>query len=86
MKTLTPSKARKNITDLLTRAANGEDIGIINPATGQVIALRPVAIYSEDYALMEYGLSKEELARSYRRTLAEVKKERAAGKLKPFDL
>ena len=86
MQTLTLSKARKNITDLLTRAANGEDIGIINPSTGQVIALRPVAIYSEDYALMEYGLSKKELARSYRRTLAEVKKERAAGKLKPFDL
>lgn len=86
MKTLTPTKARKNITALLTRAANGEDIGIIHPTTGQVIALRPVAVYSEDYALREYALDQKTLEQAWRKTTAAIRKERAAGKLRAFDL
>jgi hypothetical protein len=38
------------------------------------------------YALKEYGLTKEELDRSYGKTLQDIKEERAAGKLKEFDL
>ena len=86
MKTLTPTKARKNITSLLTRAANGEDIGIIHPTTGQIIALRPVAVYSEDYALREYALDQKTLERAWRKTTAEIRQERATGKLREFDL
>lgn len=86
MKTLTPTKARKNITALLTRAANGEDIGIVHPNTGQIIALRPVAVYSEDYALREYALERETLDRAWRKTAKAVRQERAAGKLREFDL
>ena len=86
MKTLTPTAARKNITSLLTRAANGEDIGIIHPTTGQIIALRPVAVYSEDYALREYALDQKTLERAWCKTTADIRKERAAGKLRAFDL
>lgn len=49
MKTLTATKARQNLGNWLQRAAHGEDIGIIHSATGQIIALRPVEVYSRDY-------------------------------------
>lgn len=39
----------------------GEDVGIL--CGNQVVALRPVQVYSEDYALQEYGLTKKELNR-----------------------
>jgi antitoxin (DNA-binding transcriptional repressor) of toxin-antitoxin stability system len=64
MKTLTPTKARKNLSELLSRAVRGEDIGIVHAASGQIVALRPVQVYSEDYALVEYGLTKAELKRA----------------------
>jgi hypothetical protein len=86
MKTMTATKARQALGDLLLRAIKGEDIGIVHSATGKIVALRPVEVYSEDYALMEYGLIKKEVDRSYRRVSKEIKKERAAGKLKRFDL
>lgn len=86
MKTLTATQARQALGDLLFRAIKGEDIGIVHSATGKIVALRPVEVYSEDYALMEYGLSKKELERSYRKVSKEIKKERATGKLNRFDL
>ena len=52
MTTLSPTRARANLTSLLKRAANGEDIGILHG--DKVIALRPVNVYSDDYALREY--------------------------------
>ena len=64
MKTLTPAKACKNLSDLLSRAVRGEDIGILDAASGQIVALRPVRVYSEDYALVEYGLTQAELKRA----------------------
>jgi hypothetical protein len=42
-----------NLTSLLKRATNGEDIGISHG--DKVIALRPVTVHSDDYALQEYG-------------------------------
>jgi antitoxin (DNA-binding transcriptional repressor) of toxin-antitoxin stability system len=84
MKTLTATQARKNLTALLNRAKRGEDIGIISGDS--VIALRPVQVFSEDYAMTEYGLTKEELDRAYKKIGAEIKRERKAGKLKEFDL
>ena len=65
MKTLTITKARQNLGGWLARALRGEDIGIIHP-TGEIIALRPTRVYSEDYALTEYGLTQPELKRAIR--------------------
>lgn len=63
MKTLTITKARQNLGGWLGRALRGEDIGIIHP-TGEIVALRPTKVYSEDYALTEYGLTQPELKRA----------------------
>jgi hypothetical protein len=63
MKTLTITKARQNLGDWLGRALRGEDIGIIHP-TGEIVALRPTKVYSEDYGLTEYGLTQSESKRA----------------------
>lgn len=82
MKTMTATKARQALGDLLLRAIKGEDIGIVHSATGKIVALRPVEVYSEDYALMEYGLGKAELERAAKKVDAEIEKARKTGKLK----
>ena len=74
MITLSPTQARVNLSSLLRRAAQGEDIGILHG--GMVIALRPVNIYSEDYALCEYGVTEKELKEFDRKTTHEIKKDR----------
>ena len=63
---MTATKARQNLGTLLTRAIQGEDIGIVHPGSGKIIALRPVEVYSDDYALLEYGLTGTELKRAVR--------------------
>jgi prevent-host-death family protein len=60
MKTLTAAKARRNLAEYLARALKGEDIGIVDSGTGRIVALRPVQVYSEDYALTEYGIGANE--------------------------
>jgi len=82
MTTLSPTAARANLTRWLKRAAGGEDIGIL--CGGQVIALRPVKIYSEDYAQREYGVTGAELNAFVKRTDAEIKRERKAGRLRRY--
>jgi hypothetical protein len=82
MKTLTATEARQNLGSWLSRALKGEDIGIV--CEGQVVALRPVKIYSEDYALIEYGLTRDEVERSYKNVSRQVELERKRGKLKKF--
>ena len=84
MKTLTATAARQNLGELLGRALKGEDIGIVHSATGKIIALRPVEVYSEDYALIEYGLTEEEMKRAEKKILSEIKQERKEGKLKAW--
>jgi antitoxin (DNA-binding transcriptional repressor) of toxin-antitoxin stability system len=61
MKTLTATKARQNLSAILSRALRGEDIGIV--CEGEIVALRPVKVYSEDYALIEYGLTDVQMKR-----------------------
>ena len=75
MKTLTATQARQNLGSWLTRALRGEDIGIV--CEGKVVALRPVEVYSEDYALQEYGLPPEKMKRVEKRVLAQLASERA---------
>ena len=76
MKTLTASEARQNLGSWLARALKGEDIGIV--CEGKIVALRPVDVYSEDYALIEYGLTDRELKRAERNILKTLKHEKAA--------
>jgi antitoxin (DNA-binding transcriptional repressor) of toxin-antitoxin stability system len=80
--TLSPTQARVNLTSLLKRAANGEDIGILHG--DQVIALRPVTVHSDDYALREYGVTEKELDRFVKRANQRIKRERKAGKIKEY--
>lgn len=82
MTTLSPTQARTNLSSLLKRAAKGEDIGILHG--DQVIALRPVAVHSDDYALREYGVTEEELSRFVHRTKQQIARDRKAGKMKVF--
>ena len=82
MTTLSPTQARTNLSSLLKRAAKGEDIGILHG--DQVIALRPVKIYSDDYALREYAMTKKGLARFVKRMNQEIAREYKAGTVKRY--
>jgi hypothetical protein len=84
MTTLSPTKARTNLTHWLKRAANGEDIGIL--CGDQVIALRPVKVYSEhlSYAKGEYGVTEQELEKFTKRTDREIVRDRKAGRIRRF--
>ena len=77
MKTLTATKARQNLGAWLERAANGEDIGIVHSATGKIIALRPVEVYSDDYAFNEYGIEPKEMERIEKNIVKKLKNEKA---------
>jgi len=81
MTTLSPTKARANLTKWLKRAAAGEDIGIL--CGDKVIALRAVKVISEDsdYAKREYGVTDTELDAFVKRADAELKRDRKAGKI-----
>jgi hypothetical protein len=52
MKTLTVTQGRSRLGYWLRKAVQGQDIGFV--FEGKVIALRPVEVYSGDYALQEY--------------------------------
>ena len=82
MTTLSPTRARANLTSLLKRAAKGEDIGILHD--GNVIALRPVTVYSDDYALQEYGVTEKELDRFVRRMDKRIAREQKTGTIKRY--
>jgi antitoxin (DNA-binding transcriptional repressor) of toxin-antitoxin stability system len=82
MTTLSPTRARANLTSLLKRAAKGEDIGILHD--GNVIALRPVTVHSDDYALQEYGVTEKELDRFVKRMKRQIARDRRAGRMKVF--
>jgi len=82
MTTLTPTRARANLSALLRRALNGDDIGIV--LDGKIIALRPVAVESIDYATREYDVTATELAHFEKRTHEKVAKDRKQGKLREF--
>ena len=82
MTTLSPTKARSNLTAWLKKAAAGEDIGIL--FGDKVIALRPVEVESTDYAEREYGVTKEELEKFADHWDAKIKKNRKAGKYRVY--
>jgi antitoxin (DNA-binding transcriptional repressor) of toxin-antitoxin stability system len=82
MTTLSPTQARVNLTSLLKRAANGEDIGILHG--DKVIALRPVSVHADDYALREYGVTEEQLDRFVKHADRQISRERKTGKIKKY--
>jgi len=75
MKTLTQAQARQNLGSLLQAAIRGKDIGIL--CDGEIVALRPVKVYSEDYALQEYGVSAAALARAEKKIGRQLAREPA---------
>ncbi len=83
MTTLSPTKARSNLTGWLKKAAAGEDIGILYG--DKVIALRPVEVESTDYAWTEYGVTKQEMKKFSKRMNAKIKENRKAGKYKVYN-
>ena len=82
MTTLSPTQARTNLSSLLKRAAKGEDIGILHG--DQIIALRPVTVHSDDYALREYGATEQELDRFVKHANRQIAQERKAGTIKRY--
>jgi antitoxin (DNA-binding transcriptional repressor) of toxin-antitoxin stability system len=82
MLTLTPTAARSNLSELLRRALKGDDIGIV--VDGKIVALRPVAVESMDYATREYGATVAELDQFEQRTHGQIEKARKEGKLHDF--
>ena len=63
---MTATQARQRLGTILSRVLQGEDIGIVHSGSGRIVALRPVEVYSEDYALIEYGLRNKELKQAVR--------------------
>jgi len=82
MTTLTPARARGDLPRLLRRALKGDDIGIV--MDGRVVALRPVAVESMDYAEREYGLTAGEMETIESKLHGQIQKDRKAGKLHEF--
>ena len=84
MTTLSPTKARANLTHWLKRASAGEDIGIL--CGDKVIALRAVRVFAEDsdYAKREYGVTDTELDAFVKRADAELKRDFMAGRMSKY--
>ena len=82
MLTLTPTAARSNLSQLLRKALQGEDIGIL--VDGKIVALRPVTVESTDYAQREYGVTAKELETLEKQVHGRIKKARSQGKLHEF--
>ncbi len=83
MKTLSITEGRRNLSALLKRALRGEDVGFF--VDGKVVALRPVTVSSDDYALREYAVSEEQAERAFHAVKAEIESARKSGKIVPFE-
>ena len=82
MKTLTITEGRGRLGYWLKKAAEGQDIGFL--FEGKVVALRPVTVHSEDYALQEYGLTESEMTAAAKRISADIKAARKRGEVTKF--
>jgi len=79
MKTLTITEAKKNLSQWLVAAAQGEDIGIICGA--DIIALRKVEVESTDYAQRAYGVTPEQVTALEKATDKRYQQLKRSGKL-----
>jgi len=82
MKTLTVTEGRGRLGYWLKMAMLGEDIGFVYE--GKIVALRPVNVTSDDYALQEYGLTASEMARAEKKIATEIKLASKRGELTGF--
>jgi hypothetical protein len=82
MKTLTVTAARQNLGAWLKKTLQGEDIGVM--IDGAIVAFRPVKVYSEDYAVQEYGATPDELDKFAQAANQELDADRKGRRLKPF--
>ena len=82
MKTLTITEGRGRLGYWLKKATQGDDIGFV--FGGRIVALRPVEVYSSDYALQEYGLSEDEMASAEERICNGIRSARARKEVKQF--
>ena len=82
MKTLSITEGRQNLGAWLKRALRGEDVGFL--VDGRVVALRPVEVHSDDYALHEYGVSEKQAELAYQAVKSDVRKARASRQTRPF--
>jgi hypothetical protein len=82
MKTLTITEGRGRLGYWLKKAVQGEDIGFM--IDGKVVALRPVEVFSSDYALQEYALSEREMATTEKKIGNNIKSARARGEVTRF--
>jgi len=83
MQTTTPTKARANLSALLRKALNGEEIGIV--CNGRIVALRPVEVTATDYIAAEYGIAANEIQQLAANLDAKAKRAIKAGKARSFD-
>jgi antitoxin (DNA-binding transcriptional repressor) of toxin-antitoxin stability system len=67
MKTLSITEARANLSVVLERAKNGEDIGILSG--NKIVQLKPVEVVSweDSYLYQEYGVGPDEWERFRKR-------------------
>ena len=82
MKTLTITEGRGRLGHWLKKATEGEDVGFV--FEGKIVALRPVEVTSNDYALREYALTPAEVAKAEKRISAEIKSARKRGEIARF--
>lgn len=78
MKTLSIAEGRQNLGTWLKRALHGEDVGFV--VDGRVVALRPVEVHSDDFALQEYGMDDRQMERAYRTVKTNVRKAQTSSK------
>ena len=81
MKTLSPTKARA-ISLLFSRGLPGAKTS--ESSRGKIIALRPVTVHSDDYALQEYGVTERELDRFVKRMNRRIAQERKKGTITKY--
>jgi hypothetical protein len=82
MKTLTITEGRGRLGYWLKKATQGDDIGFV--FEGKIVALRPVEVYSSDYALQEYGLSQSDMMVVEKKIGAIIEKARSRGEITKF--
>lgn len=77
MITLSPTKARANLTSWLKKASEGESIAILYG--DQVISLKPIEVEALDYASSEYQISSKEM-KSIEKNLASISRKEIQSK------
>ena len=81
MNTFSIAEAQANLPDVLEKAKNGQDVGIISG--NQIIQLKPTSVvaWEDSYLCQEYAVSPEEWAK-FKRKMAAC---RAKGNYARFD-